>query len=102
VADPKEQLKLYNLILKDDLSVRRVEELARQIANPELTETPKPAKVEPDYGRYDGFARSLNDFSPTAVKFARSANGKGSITFKFASDEELQSLVDMFEKMKQS
>ncbi len=103
VADPKEQLKLYNLILKDDLTVRRVEELARQIANPELVEPQqKPAKAEPDYGRYDGFARSLTDFSPTAVKFARSANGKGSITFKFTSDEELQQLVDMFEKMKQN
>lgn len=102
VADPKEQLKLYNLILRDDLSVRRVEELARQISNPDPTEAPRPAKDEPDYGRYDGFARSLNDFSPTPVKFARSANGKGSITFKFTSDEELQRLVDMFEKMKQN
>lgn len=102
VADPKEQLKLYNLILKEDLSVRRVEEMARRIANPQPEEMPEPAKTAPDYGRYDGFARSLTDLSPTAVKFARSANGKGSITFKFTSDEELQRLVDMFEKMKQN
>ena len=101
VADPKEQLKLYNLIIKEGLTVRRVEELARLGADADPL-IPKKGKATVDYGRYDGFARSLNDFSPTAVKFARNAEGKGSITFKFTSDEELQQLVELFEKMKQN
>nr|QIM10868.1 chromosome partitioning protein ParB [uncultured Muribaculaceae bacterium] len=100
VADPKEQLKLYNLILKEDLSVRRVEELARQLADPYQEAKPKETKKTADFGGFTDFANSLDSFSPTPVKFARSADGKGSITFKFASDEELQRLVDLFEKMK--
>ena len=60
----------------------------------------KPAKAQKDYGRFNVFASSLSEMSPTPVKFARTADGKGSITFKFASDEELQQLVDLFEKMK--
>lgn len=99
VADPKEQLKLYNLILKEGLSVRRVEELARQIAQSDY-EKPVIAKKSNDYGSFSGFADSLTNLSPTPVKFARSADGKGSIIFKFASDEELQRLVDLFGKMK--
>ncbi len=100
VADPKEQLKLYNLILKEGLSVRRVEELARQIGWTDGTAPEKPAKTAPDYGAFASFADSLSSFSPTPVKFARAADGKGSITFKFTSDEELQRLVELFEKMK--
>ena len=102
VADPKEQLNLYNLIVRDGLSVRKVEELARELNTPELIpESPeKPARPARDYGRFDSFAHSLSDFSPTPVKFARTADGKGSITFKFASDDELQQLVELFEKMK--
>ncbi len=98
VADPKEQLKLYNLILKEGLSVRRVEELARQIAGHDK-EIQLPSKRGNDYGSFSGFADSLSRISPTPVKFARAADGKGSITFKFVSDEELQSLVELFSKM---
>lgn len=98
VADPKKQLKLYNLILREGLSVRRVEELARQIAG---QESPQPAttRKSSDYGSFSGFAESLNRISPTPVKFTRSNDGKGSITFKFISDEELQRLVELFGKM---
>lgn len=98
VADPKEQLKLYNLILKEDLTVRRVEELARASSEPELPLQPKaPAR---DNGGYDAFANELVSYFPTPVKFSRRADGKGSITFKFTSDEELSKIVELFEKMK--
>ncbi len=100
VADPKLQLKLYNLILKDGLSVRRVEELARQSG--EEPEQPKPAKPASDLGHFKGFADSLSSVSPTPVKVSRSAEGKGTITFKFGSDEELQSLVDLFNRLQNS
>ncbi|MDE5887218.1 MAG: ParB/RepB/Spo0J family partition protein [Muribaculaceae bacterium] len=99
VTDPKEQLKLYNLILKEGLSVRKVEELARGLGDPELPSAPKaPAK---DNGNYDAFANDLVSYFPTPVKFSRRADGKGSITFKFTSDEELSKIVELFEKMKQ-
>lgn len=99
VADPKEQLKLYNLILKEGLSVRRVEELARMMATPDERETPTRARGN-DFGAFSDFANSLSDISPTPVKFARKADGNGSITFKFTSDEELRKLVELFERMK--
>lgn len=99
VEDPKNQLKLYNLILRDGLSVRRVEELTRQLAA-ENGETAKPRKNAANLGEFGGFADSLKSLSPTPVKFSRDDAGKGSITFKFTSDEDLRKLVDLFEKMK--
>lgn len=100
VTDPKAQLSLYNQILKEGLSVRKVEELARQLSSEPMPAEEKIEKVKKDNGRFDVFAHSLSDFSPTPVKFARTADGRGSITFKFTSDDELQQLVELFEKMK--
>ncbi|MDE7108379.1 MAG: ParB/RepB/Spo0J family partition protein [Muribaculaceae bacterium] len=102
VTDPKEQLKLYNLIIKEGLPVRKVEELARSMGDPEIPSAPStPAAPARDNGRYDAFANDLASYFPTPVKFSRRADGKGSITFKFTSDEELSKIVELFEKMKQ-
>lgn len=106
VSNPKQQLKLYNIILKEGLSVRRVEELAREIADAEARgETPviRPAKKnKPDSatGDYAFFTKQLANYFPTPVKFRRDAEGRGSITLKFDSDDQLQELVKLFEKLK--
>ncbi|MDE7380900.1 MAG: ParB/RepB/Spo0J family partition protein [Muribaculaceae bacterium] len=102
VADPKKQLKLYTRILKEGLSVRKVEELARAAAREEnegedISGGKKPSVSNSDY---DFFARELANYFPTPVKFTRTPSGKGSITLKFASDDELQKLVVLFEKLK--
>lgn len=99
VDDPKQQLKLYNLILKEGLSVRKVEELARQYARNEQPD-PSPAKPGKDLGNYSGFADTLSSISPIPVKFARTSDGKGSITFKFSSDDELQKFMDLIGKIR--
>lgn len=105
VDNPKHQLKLYNLILEEGLSVRRVEELAKEIKEA-MERGDKPIinkkKVAPaqSTGSYDFFRRELENYFPTPVKFARTADGKGSITLRFANDDELQQLVQLFEKLK--
>ncbi len=101
VSNPKQQLKLYNLILREGLSVRRVEELVKQTAQAENPEPEKkPERPAPSAGKYDFFARDLSSYFPTPVKFARAENGKGSITLKFSSDQELEQLVALFQKLK--
>ena len=85
VTDPKQQLKLYNLILKEGLSVRRVEELARAMDN-DVPEVAKKHENDNDNGRFDTFAKEISTYFPTPVKFARKADGKGTITLKFTSD----------------
>ena len=102
VADPKQQLRLYNLILKEDLSVRKVEEIARRVNDGEsLTPAKKGGKSGGNApGAYGFFAKELSNYFPTPVKFRRSEDGKGSITLSFSSDDELQELVKLFEKIK--
>ena len=91
VTDPKDQLKPYKKILKEGLSVRAVEKLARELAEG----SKKPAREQNDntHDEYDGFARQLSQRFSTPVKFTRNASGKGSITIKFANDDELHRLI---------
>lgn len=100
VDDAKFQLKLYNLILKEGLSVRRVEQMVRRYAE-ELKNgnhsQPAPRK---DGGEYDEFAKRLSSYFPTPVKFSRKADGSGSITVRFSSDEDLHKLVTLFERFR--
>ena len=106
VENPKQQLRLYNLIVKEGLSVRRVEEMAREIniaiqrgETPELTPVKKAA--EPDKSpecRF--FTDEMAQVMPATVKFRRGDDGKGSITLKFDSDEQLHRLMQLFEKLK--
>lgn len=105
VEDPKHQLKLYNMIVEEGISVRRVEELAKDIKESlERGERPvinkkKVTASAPNHD-YDFFRRDLQTYFSTPVKFTRSNDGKGSITLKFSNDDELQSLVQLFEKLK--
>lgn len=105
VEDPKNQLKLYNLILQEGLSVRRVEELAKEIKESiERGERPvinkKKVVAANANQEYDFFRKELENYFPTKVKFVRNTEGKGSITLRFSNDDELQQLVQLFEKLK--
>lgn len=99
VADPKQQLKLYNLIIKEGLSVRRVEELARQLADSVPTEekndTTRPAQLK---AKYNDIEKRLKGLFPHQVTISGKPGGKGTVTFKFNSEEELNDLIALFEK----
>ena len=96
VGDPKKQLEIYQKILKEDLSVRRVEQLARAAADG--TE-PAPAKASAASGVDTDMSRRVSEFLHTPAKIKRSASGKGTITLSFASEEQLGRLISLFESL---
>lgn len=101
IDDAKLQLKIFKQILKDGLSVRMVEKLAREAS--ESTENPEkdPKPIKSDSNKeYDFFVRDLQQYFPTKVKFSRNDKGKGSITLSFDNDDQLMQLVNAFEKIK--
>jgi len=102
IDDAKLQLKIFKQIIRDGLSVRRVEELAREAAEGEADGEHGQKKKESasDTGKYDFFVRDLQQYFPAKVKFSRNAGGKGSITLKFDNDEQLMQLIGAFENIK--
>ena len=100
ISDPALQLKLYNEILKQGLSVRRVEELAKAYENGLAAEKQRPAaKYEPS--DYDVLKRHLSSAFRTPVQFSCDKQGRGRITFPFKSEEELERLITLFDSLKQ-
>jgi ParB family chromosome partitioning protein len=102
ISDPALQLKLYNEILKQDLSVRRVEELAKAYQNgtqPQQPEKPvNQSKLSSD--DFDILKKHLSATFQTKVQFSCTPSGKGKITFPFSNDDELQRLITIFDNIK--
>ena len=100
VENPKLQLRLYNEILKKGLSVRQVEELAKEYNETSATEAPKKATSASISKDYEILQKHLNNSFHTQVKFAVDASGKGKITFPFKNEEELARLITIFDRVK--
>ena len=100
VGDPQVQLRIYKQILKEGLSVRRVEELAKawqEGESADATPAKKPA-ARPSHD-FDLLKKHLSDAFQTPVKFACDAQGRGSITFKFTNEEDLARLITLFDTL---
>ena len=104
ISEPALQLKLYNEILKHDLSVRRVEELAKAYQKGEIPKLEPVAKAKSRYtsGDFDILRKHLSSTFRTQVKFSCDSSGKGKITFPFSGDEELERLISLFDNVKPS
>lgn len=104
IDKPSLQLKLYNEILKNDLSVRRVEELARQYQDNSLgkSNTETTSKSRYTSNDFDILKQHLSQTFGSPVKFAINASGKGQITFPFKNDDELEKLLAIFDSIKKN
>lgn len=99
VEKPTMQLKLYNEILKKGLSVRQVEQRAKEMNEEGGTEPKAPAKKE-NNADYDVLKQHLSKSFGVAVSFACNKDGKGKISFPFKNEEELERIIRIFDTLK--
>ncbi|MFY8136683.1 MAG: ParB/RepB/Spo0J family partition protein [Flavobacteriales bacterium] len=93
-AEPESrQLKIYKQILEKDLSVRRVEEMVKEDDTPKLFKTEK-AILPIEFQKMQADLRLK--FGKKA-KLQRNEHGLGKIEIPFATDDDLQRLVDMLD-----
>jgi ParB family chromosome partitioning protein len=102
IEDPVKQLNIYDQILKNNYSVRKVEELVRMMneseADEESSNSGKETKDKlPE--EYSSLKEQLKDLFNPKVDLARNAKGKGKITIPFANDEELEKIMDIFDSI---
>ena len=105
IDDPDTQLMIFEQILKYDFSVRKVEEIVREMVNPkpEVPEIPeetpeKPAKSN-EIGDYIELQQHLSRRFNTKVELKRNENGKGKIVIGFKSDAELEKIIELLDKI---
>jgi len=104
IEDVDKLLNVYEQILNDDLSVRKVEELVRNIvvSDEEKIEKTKEEKQEETFEQkadYDKLIQQLSGFFQTDIQFARNLKGKGKIIIPFKSDEELEKIVAILDRV---
>lgn len=99
VEKPTMQLKLYNEILKKGLSVRQVEQRAKEM-NEEGSTEPKAHAKKVNNADYDVLKQHLSKSFGVAVSFACNKDGKGKISFPFKNEEELERIIRIFDTLK--
>lgn len=104
VEDPEVQLALYEQILAEGLSVRNVEEIVRAgINTADLAQGKgeKSAERKPKLPEeYNMLKEHLSSFFQTKVQLVCNDKGKGKITIPFASEDELERLIGLLDKLK--
>lgn len=100
--DPKLQLKLYNETIKKGLSVRQVEQRAKQMqleaeAGRSGSDTASSAVNVNDY---QILQKHLSSAFGVPVKFTCDKTGKGKITFPFSTEEQLEKIISIFDNLK--
>ena len=100
---PSQQIKLFHEIQKNAFSVRKVEELCQQLNSGEDIQTAKKkiaAKSKlPD--EFNLLKKRLSDFFNTKVQMTYGAKGKGKISIPFNNEEELERIMNVFDKLKE-
>ncbi|MBN2766605.1 MAG: ParB/RepB/Spo0J family partition protein [Paludibacteraceae bacterium] len=100
LSDPAAQLKLYEAILKNEYSVRKVEELVRDFnENGGFDTKPKEANPMKKLSEFGEIETRLSQVFGSSVKFNCNAEGKGKITIPFDNDEELTRLMELMDKI---
>ncbi len=98
VEDPQLQEQLCDLVIRDGLSVRELESLARKMAlEPRKVggETVKKEQNLPD--DYYRVLERVGKYFSNSISMKRSSSGKGSMTIRFNSDEEVKSFLKALE-----
>lgn len=103
IDNPSAQLKIYKEILRQGLSVRKVEELAKAYQEgKKKDDSGAPAAEAPRRFAnhdFDLLKKHLSAAFGAPVKFSCDRKGRGQITFSFADEEELARLISTFDKL---
>ena len=95
VDDVQKQLFLHNEIIEKGLSVRKVEELVRNLGN--LVDTKPAKKAAPISFEYQKLQRELASKFSTRVKLKVTENGKGAIEIPFGSEDDLSRILELLD-----
>jgi ParB family chromosome partitioning protein len=97
IEDAEDQLKAFKSIIKNDLSVRKVEEFVRKLQeSKKLNTVPSPEEGTKDY---EMLKTHLSHHFGTSVGFTRNNKGAGKIVIPFKSDDELEKIIAILDRL---
>lgn len=100
IEDTDDQLRLYKDVIEKEYSVRKTEELVRNLTeeNPEVTITQTISKDQLPK-EYEDLKDHLSRFFSADIEFKRNTKGAGKIVIPFKSDEELEKIIATLDRL---
>jgi len=96
IGDPVMQLKVFNEILENDLSVRSVEDIVRGVSKNEKKQPSISEKFIKGI-EYKHIQKRLEDKFETKIEVKHRKNGSGQIMFTYFSTDDLNRLLDILD-----
>ena len=100
IDNPDQQIELYYQIIRDELSVRQTEDLVRKIISRSVTSDDRNRKKQQVNEAYQKLKEQLSGFFASDIQLRVNDKGKGKIVIPFGSTEELERIVEQFDKLK--
>ena len=97
VEDPTQMIKLYEEVVTKGYSVRKVEEMVRNLNAEKPASKPSDPELQKAYSQ---IADRLSSIFGAKVKVDRNEKGKGKISLVFSSDEELENILMVIDSIK--
>ncbi len=99
---PSLQIKVFKEIQKNGYPVRKVEEMVQLLKNGEDVDAGKKkiAARKQMPSEFNVLKDRLSEFFQTKVQLSCTPKGKGKISIAFNSEDELERIINMFDKLK--
>jgi ParB family chromosome partitioning protein len=92
----KLQVEIWNKIVKQGWSVRKVEKIVRDLSKGKIAEE-KTTKKKTAQSEFRDIESKLKRIFGTQVKIKQTGNGRGEMVIEFYSDDEFERLLELFE-----
>lgn len=103
LEDPKLQLKVFEEIKKENLSVRKVESMVKELMEGGSVKTQagrvKVRGGNKMVGEYSALKDSLSSFFGAKVQLTCTDKGRGKISIPFANEEDLVRIIELFDQL---
>lgn len=99
IGDEKQQIKVYYRIVDEELSVRRAEEVVRELQTEKLKDPEKAARKEKLNQDFSKLSDQLTKLFSTDVRFRINEKGQGKIVIQFSDSEEMERIFGMLDKL---
>ena len=103
IDDPKLQIRAYNEIVEQGLSVHKVEEMVKELSeggSVKTTEGRLKGRNTRISEEYNILKDSLSRFFQTKVQLTCSDKGKGKIVIPFANEREMERIIEILDRLK--
>jgi len=97
IENEKTQLKIYYKIIDESLSVRKTEDIIRDVNSPKTNGKNEKVRLPEEY---EQLKKHLTEHFDSTIDFKRNNKGSGKIVIPFKSDEDLERIMGIIDKMK--